>query len=313
MKQFLSPIRVMVRNMIIEGEKHMVNIKIEGLNKSYRNFQALKDIDLQVETGLFGLLGPNGAGKTTLMKILSTILPFKDGVVTIYDYDLKEEGDKVREILGYLPQHFHAPSLFTGREFLHYVGSMKGLTEHQERSKQVERLLNEVNLLPHANKKIKSYSGGMIRRLGIAQALLGNPKLIILDEPTTGLDPSERIRFRNVIERLSKDYSIILSTHIISDIESSCEKVAVLNNGQVLFQGKTDGLAQKAVNCIWEFRVPYDEYDHVEKGHLVISSRREMNHAVFRVIAKESPHIHAEAVNPTIEDGYMAVINGVIS
>ncbi len=291
----------------------MYNIQIEGLNKSYRGFQALEDIHLQIGTGLFGLLGPNGAGKTTLMKILSTILPYKDGKVTIYGCDLAEEGDKVRGLLGYLPQHFHAPLQFTGREFLHYVGSMKGLMDHQERAKQVERVLEEVNLQPQADKKIKSFSGGMKRRLGIAQALLGNPKLIILDEPTAGLDPSERIRFRNVIEKLSKDYSILLSTHIISDIESSCEKLAVLNNGKVLYHGTTDGLAQKAVNYIWEFQVPYAEYDHIEREHLIISSRRESNHAVFRVIAKEPPHVQAEAVQPTIEDGYMAVINGVIT
>ncbi|MBP1989709.1 ABC transporter ATP-binding protein [Paenibacillus eucommiae] len=290
----------------------MYTIKIAGINKTYRSFQALKDIHLQIETGLFGLLGPNGAGKTTLMKILSTILPYKDGDITIYDYDLAKEGDQIRGILGYLPQNFHAPLQFTGKEFLHYVGSMKRLTQPKERSQQVERVLDEMNLLPHADKKIKSYSGGMKRRLGIAQALLGNPKLIILDEPTAGLDPSERIRFRNLIEKKSKDCTILLSTHIISDIESSCEKVAVVNHGQVLFQGMTSALAQKARNCIWEFQMPYAEYDHVAREHLIISSRREMNHAVFRVIAKEPPYTHAAAVQPTIEDGYMAVINGVV-
>ncbi|MRX72141.1 ATP-binding cassette domain-containing protein [Bacillus lacus] len=290
----------------------MYNVKIKGLSKSYRNFQVLKDIQLQIETGLFGLLGPNGAGKTTLIKILSTILPWKEGEVTIYDYDLLKEGDKVREILGYLPQNFHAPLQFTGKEFLHYVGSMKGITDNQERSKQVERILEEVNLLQHANQKIKSFSGGMKRRLGIAQALLGNPKLIILDEPTAGLDPSERIRFRNLIEKLSKDYSIILSTHIISDIESSCEKVAVLNNGKVLYQGTTDSLAKIAVNYVWEFQALYSEYDNVEREHLIISSRREKDIVVFRAIAKEPPYKGAIAVQPTIEDGYMAVINGMI-
>ena len=290
----------------------MSTIKIQGLSKSYGKIQVLKDIDLQIETGLFGLLGPNGAGKTTLMKVLSTILPWKDGEVTIYDYDLLKEGEKVRELLGYLPQHFHAPGQFTGREFLHYVGSMKGLLNKKERMNQIEKLLEEVNLQPHADKKVKSYSGGMKRRLGIAQALLGNPKLIILDEPTAGLDPSERIRFRNVIEKLSKHYTIILSTHIISDIESSCEKLAVLNNGEVLFQGTTESLAEHAVDFVWELAVPSAEYDQIEKEHTIISSRREKDEVVFRIISNGSPDSRAVTVKPTIEDGYMAVINGVI-
>lgn len=290
----------------------MSTVNIKGLSKSYGKVQVLKNIDLQIDTGLFGLLGPNGAGKTTLMKMLSTILPWQDGQVTIYGYDLLKEGDKVRELLGYLPQHFHAPGQFTGKEFLHYVGSMKGLTDKKERTEQVERILVEVNLHPHADKKVKSYSGGMKRRLGIAQALLGNPKLIILDEPTAGLDPSERIRFRNIIEKLSKKYTIILSTHIISDIESSCEKVAVLNNGEVLFQGETESLAKLAANCVWELAVPYIEYDQIEKEHTIISSRKEKEHIVFRILAKGSPDRRAILVQPTIEDGYMAVINGVI-
>ncbi|UVI30978.1 ABC transporter ATP-binding protein [Paenibacillus spongiae] len=291
----------------------MSTVMIDGLNKTYRSVPALTNIHLEMGTGVFGLLGPNGAGKTTLMKILSTILPYEEGRVMIYGLDLAKDGDQVRGLLGYLPQHFHVPVQFTGREFLHYVGSMKGMTDHLTRSSQVERLLEEVNLLPQADKKIKSYSGGMIRRLGIAQALLGEPRFIILDEPTAGLDPSERIRFRNVIEQLGENHTVILSTHIISDIESSCGKVAVLNKGNLLYQGTTEGLAQKAVDGVWEFQVPYAEYDKFAKELSFISSRREMNHAVFRVIAKEPPHIHAKAVQPTIEDGYMAVINGVSS
>lgn len=290
----------------------MLTIKIEGLQKRYRKFQALKNINLHTETGLFGLLGPNGAGKSTLMKILSTILPFDEGKITIYDYDLVKEGDKVRQLLGYLPQHFNVPTQFTGREFLHYVASMKGVTNQQERNLQVEKLLEEVNLVQQANKKIKGYSGGMKRRLGIAQALLGNPKLIILDEPTAGLDPSERIRFRNLIEKLSKDHSIILSTHIISDIESSCENVAVIFQGEVLFQGSTEELAEKAVKVVWELSVPFSEYDQVEKEYVIISSRKEKDRVVFRIISKEKPQGEVSPVQPTIEDGYMAVINGVM-
>ncbi|GIN73629.1 ABC transporter ATP-binding protein [Bacillus sp. J14TS2] len=289
----------------------MSTIKIEGLSKSYGKVQVLKDINLQIDTGLFGLLGPNGAGKTTLMKVLSTILPWKDGEVTIYQHNLQKDGDKVRELLGYLPQHFHAPGQFTGREFLHYVGSMKGLTDKKERMEQVEGLLENVNLQPQADKKVKSYSGGMKRRLGIAQALLGKPKFIILDEPTAGLDPSERIRFRNIIEKLSKHYTIILSTHIISDIESSCEKLAVLNNGEVLFHGTTESLAEHASDFVWELAVPAAEYDQIEKEHVIISSRKEEDHVVFRFISDYAPDSRAIRVKPTLEDGYMAVINGV--
>lgn len=289
----------------------MMTIKIEGLHKSYRKFQALKNINLQIETGLFGLLGPNGAGKSTLMKILSTILPFGDGKVSIYDYDLVEDGDKVRQLLGYLPQHFNVPGQFTGREFLHYVASMKGVTDHQERTMQVEEMLEKVNLLQEADKRIKGYSGGMKRRLGIAQALIGNPKLIILDEPTAGLDPSERIRFRNIIEKLSKDHCIILSTHIISDIESSCENVAVINRGEVLFQGSTAALSHKAKDVVWELSVPYSQYDYIEKEYVIISSRKEKDRVVFRIIAEEKPQGGVSPFESTIEDGYMAVINGV--
>ncbi|MBS4220411.1 ABC transporter ATP-binding protein [Bacillus sp. FJAT-49711] len=291
----------------------MLTIKIEGLQKSYRTFQALKNINLHMETGLFGLLGPNGAGKSTLMKILSTILPFQEGTITIYDFDLIKEGDKVRQLLGYLPQHFNVPTQFTGREFLHYVASMKGVADSEERNAQVEKLLEEVNLVQQANKKIKGYSGGMKRRLGIAQALIGNPKLIILDEPTAGLDPSERIRFRNLIEKLSKDHSIILSTHIISDIESSCENVAVINHGEVLFQGSTDDLAEKAKKVVWELAAPFSEYDKVEKEYVIISSRKEKDRVVFRIISKETPKGEVIPVQPSIEDGYMAIINGVMS
>lgn len=291
----------------------MLTLKIEGLQKNYRKFQALKNINLQMETGLFGLLGPNGAGKSTLMKILSTILPFQDGKVSIYGFDLEKEGDQVRQLLGYLPQHFHMPTQLTGREFLHYVASMKGVTTQQERNEQVEMLLEEVNLAQQANKKIKGYSGGMKRRLGIAQALIGNPRFIILDEPTAGLDPSERIRFRNLIEKLSKDRLIILSTHIISDIEFSCEQTAVMHHGEVLFQGSTEALAKKAINVVWEVSVPYSEYDQIEKEYVIISTRKERDNVVFRIISNAFPYQGALPVQPTIEDGYMAVINGVTS
>ncbi|WP_368654320.1 ABC transporter ATP-binding protein [Ornithinibacillus sp. 4-3] len=291
----------------------MSTIYIKGLNKSYKKFQALKDIHLQIEPGLFGLLGPNGAGKSTLMNIISTILTWDEGQVSVYDYDLKKDSHKVRELLGYLPQHFQAPGQFTGEEFLHYVASMKGMNNRQKRAIEVQRLLEQVNLTEHARKRIKGYSGGMKRRLGIAQALIGSPELIILDEPTAGLDPSERIRFRNVIERLGKEYTIILSTHILSDIETSCERVGVINKGELLYQGETDKLASLAEGVVWEITVPISQYDEVEQAYIVLSSRREQEQMVFHILSKDEPEHPAQYVKPTLEDGYMALINGVIA
>ncbi|GGP10777.1 ABC transporter ATP-binding protein [Oceanobacillus neutriphilus] len=291
----------------------MYTVKIENVSKSYRKFQALHHIDLQIEKGLYGLLGPNGAGKSTLMNIISTILTWDEGRISVYGYDLKKDSHKVRELLGYLPQHFQAPGQFTGEEFLHYVASMKGMNNRQKRTIEVQRLLEQVNLTEHTHKKIKGYSGGMKRRLGIAQALIGQPKLIILDEPTAGLDPSERIRFRNVMERLGKEYTIILSTHILSDIETSCEHVGVINKGELLYQGETEKLASLAEGTVWEISVPISHYDEVEQAYTVLSSRREQEQMVFHVLSKAEPKHRATCVKPTLEDGYMALINGVIT
>lgn len=291
----------------------MITVNINDVNQSYKKFQALKHIHLEMESGLFGLLGPNGAGKSTLMNILSTLLPMDEGEVTIYGHDLRTEGEEIRKLLGYLPQNFQAPGAFTGEEFLHYVASMKGFQNKSGRTEEVKRVLEQVNLTEHASKKVKGYSGGMKRRLGIAQALIGQPKLMILDEPTAGLDPSERIRFRNVIEKLSKQYTIILSTHIMSDIETSCEKVGVIHQGEVLFQGATNQLSKLAKDVVWEITVPIARYDEVEQLYPVLTSRKEQDQMVFRVLSKEQPIHPAQRVSATLEDGYMALINGVIS
>jgi ABC-2 type transport system ATP-binding protein len=282
-------------------------VSITGLRKSYGKFAALKGIDLSLEPGLFGLLGPNGAGKTTLMKILSTLLAYDDGDVRIHGLDVKTQGHEIRGLLGVLPQHFHAPGQFTGEEFLQYVASMKDIRDKSE----VERVLHEVNLTDKAKKKIKSYSGGMKRRLGIAQALIGDPKLIIVDEPTAGLDPAERIRFRNLMARLSADRTILLSTHIVSDIESSCEKAAVLFEGELRFHGTLPELQARANGSVYELRVPAHLYDEVDRDHVVINSRKEGNDLVFRLLAPEAPQPEAVQVEPNLEDGYMAVLRGV--
>lgn len=289
-----------------------MTIEINHLHKAYRQTFELKDIQLQIGTGLFGLLGPNGAGKSTLMNILSTILPMDKGKVTIYGFDLMKEEKKVRELLGFLPQHFHPPGQFTGREFLHYVASLKGITEKQEREAQVEKVLEQVNLINQANKKIKHFSGGMKRRLGIAQALLGDPKFLMFDEPTAGLDPSERLRFRNILDKLRNDRTILLSTHIISDIELSCDQVGIMNKGEILYQGTTEDLANQAKDVVWEIAVPSEDYDKIERQFRILASRKENDDVVIKILSKEMPFEKAYQVKPTIEDGYMAFIHGVI-
>ncbi|ASS75296.1 ABC transporter ATP-binding protein [Tumebacillus algifaecis] len=289
----------------------MHTVEIAGLRKVYGKFHALKGIDLKLEPGLFGLLGPNGAGKTTLMQIVCTLLDFDAGQVLVHGLDLRKEGHLIRGLLGYLPQHFNLPTQFTGKEFLHYAASMKGLSDRRERQQQVERVLQEVNLQDEANKRVKGYSGGMKRRLGIAQALLGDPKLIIVDEPTAGLDPAERIRFRNLIARLSAERTILLSTHIVSDIEASCDQAAVLLRGELKFQGSLQELAAKAEGLVYEAIVPANRYEEIEKEHTIIASRKEHSDLILRILAGAPPLQGAELVKPVVEDGYMSILRGM--
>ncbi|MFD2168599.1 ABC transporter ATP-binding protein [Tumebacillus lipolyticus] len=289
----------------------MVTLEIAGLRKSYGKFQALKGIDLTLERGLFGLLGPNGAGKTTLIKILSTLLAYEEGEVFVHGLNLRTEGHQVRQMLGYLPQQVNLPLQFTGEEFLEYAASMKGVLDKRARKREVERVLIEVNLEECAKKKVKSYSGGMKQRLGIAQALLGEPKLIIVDEPTAGLDPAERIRFRNLIASLGEQRTILLSTHIVSDIELSCEQAAVLLQGELEFKGSLSELASLADGFVYEVGIPASHYEEFEKNHIILASRKEQNNLILRVLAQEPPPYETKLVKPSIEDGYMAILKGV--
>ncbi|GAE09083.1 ABC transporter ATP-binding protein [Paenibacillus sp. JCM 10914] len=201
-------------------------ITIEHLNKTYRKgVKALTDISLQLDTGMTGLLGPNGAGKTTLMRILSTLLAPTSGKITVNGIPL-ERPEEVRRLIGYLPQHFHIYPQLTGRDYLDYVAVMKGITDRMARQREIARLLETVNLQDKADMKVRTYSGGMKQRIGIAQALLGSPDVLVVDEPTSGLDPQERVRFRNVLTRFSINRTVLLSTHIVADIESNCRHIA---------------------------------------------------------------------------------------
>jgi ABC-type multidrug transport system ATPase subunit len=251
-----------------------MKIKINNLKKVYKNGnQALKDINLEINNGLFGLLGPNGAGKTTLMRILVTLMNPSIGTVSIDDYDLFKNRKEIRTMLGYLPQEFSTFTKIRAWEFLDYNARLSGMINYRERTKAVDELLNKVGLLDAKDRFANKLSGGMKRRLGIAQALIGNPKILIVDEPTTGLDPEERIRFRNILSDMGQeDKIIILSTHIVGDISSTCQDMALLNEGGVAFKGSPEDLIKTADGHTFELDVTDSELEKIKEQHTVIST-----------------------------------------
>jgi len=260
---------------------------------------------------MFGLLGPNGAGKTTLLRILTTLLAPTSGQVRIGEFDVVQNPRAVRERLGYLPQDFGFYRNLTAFEMLDYIGAMKNVPARL-RKDQVLKTLTEVNLLEEARRKVGTFSGGMRQRLGIAQALLGNPELIVVDEPTAGLDPEERIRFRNLLSRLAQDRTVLLSTHIVADIEASCIGLAVLNQGKLVFSGTPEVLINHAKGAVWQVDVPVDAWPKLEAKYPILSSRMLNRHIQARLLASHSPFTGAQPIEPGLEDGYMAVIKSTL-
>ncbi|HWI61204.1 MAG TPA: ABC transporter ATP-binding protein [Symbiobacteriaceae bacterium] len=285
-----------------------MQIEIRHITKRFLGgVVALDDVSLTIGSGMYGLLGPNGAGKTTLMRILATLLPADRGTVTVGDIDLAADPQSVRGLLGYLPQEIGFYRQLTGPEYLELVAGMKGVPRSRWNS-DVAEVLERVHLTDHRGKRIKAYSGGMKRRLGIAQALLGDPKLIIVDEPTSGLDPEERVHFRNLLNDLAGDRTILLSTHIVADVESVCNALAVINRGRVVYSGSAAGLLAKADNRVWQLELPAGEYDRLRHTLQVVSSRRTQTGVQVRVLAPESPFGMAAPADPSLEDGYLCLM-----
>jgi ABC-type multidrug transport system ATPase subunit len=284
-------------------------ITIENLTKRYRKTTVLNNLSLTIEKGLFGLLGPNGAGKTTFMRMVATLLPMTSGNIVIDGVSLKENPHAIREKIGYLPQYFNLYPQLRGWEFLDYVAVMKGIKDKQVRRTEVSALLKAVNLESVADKKLKTYSGGMKQRIGIAQALIGNPDVLIVDEPTAGLDPEERVRFRNLLSDISTERAVILSTHIVADIESSCDQLAVLNKGQLMMSGNVADLTDFAEGKMWDVTVDERE-KHLFKEEQIVATRRAGSDLYVKVLSDEKPCDYAIPTSPTLEDGYMALIGG---
>ena len=283
-------------------------IKIEHLNQYYGRKCALKDVSLTIHKGMFGLLGRNGAGKTTLMKVLATLLPKTEGSVSVCGIPV-EDAARVRRITGYLPQEFSMYPNMTVYEAMDYLGVLSGLGSRKRRE-LIPKLLSQVNLLEDQKKKVKALSGGMKRRLGIAQAILHNPKVLIVDEPTAGLDPEERVRFRNLLSEIAQERIVILSTHIVGDIEATCEQIAVLNEGEILYQGTVSDLIDMADGRVYTAQISKSELPRLKERYVVTSMLTLGNNVMVRFIAEKKPFAHAECCEAGVEDAYKYLMHG---
>lgn len=283
-----------------------MEIKIENLSKFYGRKQALKNVSLTIPTGMYGLLGRNGAGKTSLMRILATLTTKAKGTVKVNDVSI-DNAKKIREMTGYLPQHFSMYPNMNVYQAMEYLDLLSELPK-QSRLKRIEKLLVCVNLQDNYKTKVKALSGGMKRRLGIAQALLGDPQVLIVDEPTAGLDPEERIRFRNLLCELADDRIVILSTHIVGDIESTCENVAVLNEGQIIFQGNVEELANVAKGKVYIVDTPKGKTGEIKETYTLLGMQGHGSLSQCRILSNFPPKEDYQITAPTIEDGYMQLL-----
>jgi ABC-2 type transport system ATP-binding protein len=285
-----------------------VQIKIENLNKIYNNGNyAIRDLNLEIPNGMFGLLGPNGAGKSTLMRILVTLMKPSNGKVTVNgELDLSKNRREIRSMLGYLPQDFSFFSKLKTYEFLDYAARLAGMKNSASRKTAVDHMLEEVGLYEARDRNANKLSGGMKRRLGIAQALINNPRIIIVDEPTTGLDPEERIRFRNLLSNIStQDVIIILSTHIVGDISSTCDNMALLNKGELAFSGSPEQLVKEARGNVWQINATETEYLEINEKFPVISTIPIEGGWEVQVVAPEINGYYGKQIEPNLEHAYV--------
>jgi ABC-2 type transport system ATP-binding protein len=288
-----------------------MQLTIHNMCKRYANgVQALDNVSLTVAPGMFGLLGPNGAGKSTLMRTLATLQEADSGSARLDDIDVLREKDRVRGLLGYLPQDFGVYPKVSAQELLDHFARLKGITNSRERKATVDALLERTNLTAVRKQKLGGFSGGMRQRFGIAQALIGNPRLIIVDEPTAGLDPEERVRFLNLLAGIGRDAVVILSTHIVDDVADLCPNFAVISKGKVQLTGAPAAAVATLRGKIWRRAVPRAELDTIQKELPVISSRLQTGETVVRAYADAAPAPGFESVDAELEDVYFSVVSG---
>jgi len=280
-------------------------ISINHLTKTYPNHvQALQGIDLEIGNGMFGLVGPNGAGKTTLMRIIACLVRPTSGMVIVFGNNVATPQGKIaiKSGLGYLPQELGLYPDLTAREFMDYIALLKGITDKGTRLIQVQECLEAAHLGEAIDRRLKTFSGGMKRRVGIAQALLGHPSLMIVDEPTSGLDPEERVYLRNLLAELANTRTIILSTHIVEDVGQSCNDLAVIHHGRVIFRGMPRELSERARDNVWIITTDGEQPD---SGLTIVATLQLQTGIQYRVLGKPSPELHPQPVEPTLEDGYL--------
>ena len=282
-----------------------MNLTISRLSKQYRrDFWGLRDFDLELKPGVIGLLGPNGAGKSTLMRMLATITQPSAGAIHWNGVDIVKTPDALRAVLGYLPQDFGIYPNLTGLEFLEYMGAIKGM-DGKTAHRRIEELLVVVNLVHAATRPLGGYSGGMKQRVGIAQALLNDPQLLIVDEPTVGLDPEERVRFRSLLSDLSGEHIVILSTHIVSDVEATATEIVIINHGRKLQHADPEKLLAQLDGQVWQWVIPSEALPSLKATHLVSGTLRRENGIQVRVVSEAAPTPEAERVTPSLEDVYL--------
>lgn len=284
-----------------------MNIKIENLVKEYSNgYKALKNVNLEINSGMYGLLGPNGAGKSSLMKILVTLMKPSSGTISVNGMDLNKHRKEVRGMLGYLPQDFRYFAKLKTYEFLEYSAGLGGVRSKKERNQKVEEWLEKVGLFDVRNRLASRLSGGMKRRLGIAQALIGDPKILIIDEPTTGLDPEERIRFRNILSDLTqKDVIIILSTHIVGDISSVCRDMCLLNRGEVVYTGSPENLINMSKGKVWQVEVDQEQFERIKDKYHIITTIPSEQGWMLEIVSDGMEGFQATEVDPNLEHAYV--------
>jgi ABC-2 type transport system ATP-binding protein len=288
-----------------------MELQIRNLSKLYPNgVQALKDVSLTIPRGMYGLLGPNGAGKSTLMRTLATLQDPDSGTAFLGGIDMLRDKDAVRRTLGYLPQEFGVYPKVSAEDLLDHFAVLKGITRSKERKEIVRALLEQTNLFEHRKKKLGGYSGGMRQRFGIAVALLGDPKLIIVDEPTAGLDPAERVRFLNLLSELGENAVVILSTHIVEDVSELCSRMAIINRGEILLETEPLQAIAELNGKVWKRIIEKSEVTAFERDYPVISTKLLAGRVVVHVLSDSHPGDGFSPVEPDLEDVYFSVMTG---